>query len=1132
MAVTQVNRNVAINTPLGEDKVLIVSASISEQMGRMFRMDVDLSSDNSGLDFSSVVGGNATIRLTLANSKTPRYFNGFVSRFMQTDADQTGGRYRLTMVPWLWFLTRTADCRIFQNMTVPDIIKKVFRDHGFTDFKDALSGTYKPWEYCVQYRETDFNFVSRLMEHEGIYYFFEHDNGKHTLVLSDAISAHNPFPNYDTVSYRSGKAGLRDEETIDNWTLEQEVQPGSYSLNDFNFEKPKTSLVARSDILASHAQSSFEMYDYPGEYREQSDGSDYSKVRIEELHSQHEVVQGHSNARGLAAGYTFTLKDAPRRDQNRKYLITSASYQLTADDYQSGSKGGDSEFYACSFTAIDATKPFRAARATPKPLIQGPQTAIVVGPKDEEIYTDKYGRVKVQFHWDRYGKFDENSSCWVRISQAAWAGKKWGSIHIPRVGQEVIVEFLEGDPDRPIITGRVYNADCMPPYDLPAEKTKSTIKSNSSKGSKGFNELRFEDKKGGEQIFIHGQHNMDVRVRNDLKETNYGNRHERIGWKSDEGSGGSHFITVQQDENTHVTQKHYEMADDEGHLRIKGEVVERLDKSFKAKVAENFEINTQQVILQAGTGIALSTKSLLAKGSDKVHLSGNDIVLEGHSICLSVGGSFVSIGAGGVDIQGTAVNINSGGSSKSATAPQEMSDFSVMEPLDASVASDATGGTMGHYSGAPAVRGGGPVGIITVPPFVPLPKTPAPVTPGTGSGLVAGGGINPTATICGGPYTFTDAEGRKCNNSLTLEVVPNTVFSGDTITVKSDKGCSCAGALVNLGGTNGHLNQPIKVDGWDSGDSLLAALELLFRVTPHDVPMTLTCGKDQSSIGGGTVRVYPSTQISFKLDLNALYEKVPFIKEMFDELAKMLTSLTGKNVSPTSGLSFYAGPVFIKIGAPVFSIDAQAAWKENAKGTADEWETHLSWKLGISFTLSVEFKLDLLAVLGDATSEIGIGEGIIALDEILKKYVEADEAPPLYLSFKFEITDNGSIGVGDNGFAFGSLSATGTGTLSIGAGASKGGGGANGDDIIVEMSAEAATAISGTVEGKVSTGGVGAGKGAGAQIQFALPTWSGVTGKASVKISIGKVLSVGFDKSVQFMQGKGPLWTPTFSLPH
>lgn len=634
MAATQANRNLAINTSLGEDKVLILNASVSERLGRMFHVEVDLASDDPNISFDAIVGSNATIRVELVESKTPRFFNGFVSRFVQTEANGTGGTYRATLVPWLWFLTRTADCRIFQTKSVPDIIKQVFRDHGFTDFKDSLTGTYTPWEYCVQYRETDFNFVSRLMEHEGIYYFFEHENGKHTLVLADSGSAHKAFAGYDNVPFRNARSA-KNTESIDSWTLEQEVQPGTYALNDFNFEKPKTSLIAQSDIASQNAQSTFAIYDYPGEYGEQSEGSDYAKIRIEELHTQHEIVHGSGNARGLAMGHTFSLTGSPRKDQNRKYLITSASYHLVADNYTSTS-GGEGEMFTCSFTAIDATKPFRASRVTPKPLIQGPQTAIVVGPKGEEIHTDKYGRIKVKFHWDRYGKADENSSCWVRISQAAWAGKKWGAFSLPRVGQEVIIEHLEGDPDLPIVTGQVYNADTTVPYDLPANKTMTTLKTNSTKGGGGFNEFRFEDKKGSEQIFIHGEKDLDVRIKHDRMETVGNDRHLHVVNDKHE--------SIDKNRHEEVGVSHFEKIGTDRNLTVGGKDLVDISASQSVKIG-------------ASLAYEIGSDSTQKIGGGMIISAGSDIIIKSStSISLNVGGKGILIDLTGVHLTGTTID--------------------------------------------------------------------------------------------------------------------------------------------------------------------------------------------------------------------------------------------------------------------------------------------------------------------------------------------------------------------------------------------------------------------------------------------------------------------------------------------
>jgi type VI secretion system secreted protein VgrG len=654
MPVTQSSRNLAINTPLGEDKVLIVRASINEQLGRLFQMEVELASDNPNLDFSSVVGGNATIRLDLPDSKTPRFFNGFVSRFVQTDASTNSGRYHATLVPWLWFLTRTADCRIFQTKSVPDIIKQVFRDHGFTDFRDALSAEHTPWDYCVQYRETDFNFVSRLMQHEGIYYFFEQANGKHTLVFADGRSAHKPFPGYDKIPYRGGRTAYTNAEAITSWTLEQAVQPGTYALNDFNFEKPKTSLLAHSNVVTRNAQSNFAIYDYPGEYGEHADGSDYAKIRIEELHTQQEVVHGNGNAHGLAVGCLFSLTNSPRRDQNRKYLITSASYQLSADSYTgSGNAGNEEALFSCSFTALDAAKPFRSARITPKPLIQGPQTAIVVGPSGEEIHTDKYGRVKVQFHWDRYGKADENSSCWVRISQAAWAGKKWGAMCLPRVGQEVIVEHLEGDPDLPIITGQVYNADTMPPYDLPANKTRTTFKTSSTKGGGGFNELRFEDKKGSEQIFVHAEKDQEIQVKNDRKEEIGGYRHlvvkkdklERVFGERHERVGKSHYEKIRKHRHVTVSGDDAVLVSGKKSLTVKGDVVEVFQGNHSEQATNSFYLKATNIVIEASENVTIK-------------VGGSSIAIEADGIGLQTGGQ-VKIQAGSiVTVNGAMVTIN------------------------------------------------------------------------------------------------------------------------------------------------------------------------------------------------------------------------------------------------------------------------------------------------------------------------------------------------------------------------------------------------------------------------------------------------------------------------------------------
>jgi type VI secretion system secreted protein VgrG len=364
--------------------------------------------------------------------------------------------------------------------------------------------------------ETDFNFVSRLMEEEGIYYYFRHEKTRDTLVLCDSASAHSAAPGYETIQYYPpSDSVVRDDDHVDEWQLSHSMQTGKLAHTDFDFVKPRTSLLAQSAAPGSYPKSDAELFEYPGGYLAVGDGSRYAQRRLESIQHQHERVCGSGNVRGLAVGALFTLEGFPREDQNRQYLVVSAVHRFAGADYESGVSREASDARV-NFEAIPSQQPYRSPLITPRSRVAGPQTAIVVGKAGEEIWTDQYGRVTVQFHWDRYGKRDENSSCWLRVSQA-WAGKNWGAMHIPRIGQEVIVSFLEGDPDRPIITGRVYNAAEMPPYDLPANQTQSGIKSRSSKGGSpaNCNEIRFEDKMGAELLTLHAEKDQEISVEHD-----------------------------------------------------------------------------------------------------------------------------------------------------------------------------------------------------------------------------------------------------------------------------------------------------------------------------------------------------------------------------------------------------------------------------------------------------------------------------------------------------------------------------------------------------------------------------------------------------------------------------------------
>jgi type VI secretion system secreted protein VgrG len=549
MPVTQENRKIQVVTPLGEDELLFYQMHGRESLNEPFEYRLELLSYKADIDPAQLLGKNITVSVQLTDGAW-RYFHGCVTRFGQYDNLNVFSYYRATLRPWLWFLTRRSNCRIFQNKTAPDIIKQVFRDQGFSDFKDKLSGSYATREYCVQYRETDFNFVSRLMEEEGICYYFSHEKEKHTLVLTDSNTAHEKFPGYEKIPYHV-ETGTTDRSRTDHireWGYSQEVQPGLYEITDYDFKKPKANLLVKSNIPESHnSHAKHELFDYPGRYTETSAGDNFVRQRIEEHHARFERCEGKGNVRGLTAGYRFALEDFPRKDQNQEYLVVSADYHLLLDEYFSQTEAsGGANIFDCSFTALENKRPYRPVRNTPKPLVQGAQTAVVVGPSGEEIYTDQYGRVKVQFHWDRYGKNNEDSSCWIRVSHP-WAGKNWGMIAIPRIGHEVVVEFLEGDPDQPLIVGSVYNADNMPPYALPANQTQSGFKSRSSKDGTpaNFNEIRFEDKKGQEQIYIHAEKNQDNIVEND-ETTNVG--HDRT-----ESIGHDEKITIDNNRTVIVT---------------------------------------------------------------------------------------------------------------------------------------------------------------------------------------------------------------------------------------------------------------------------------------------------------------------------------------------------------------------------------------------------------------------------------------------------------------------------------------------------------------------------------------------------------------------------------------------------
>src|SRR5215831_10310367 len=508
MPITQATRQIGIDTPLGQDALILRSFQGQEAISKLFAFELDLVSEESSINYDDIVGQAVTVRINLADESS-RYWNGYISRFVQAGQDSNVAVYHATMVPWLWFLDQTTDCRIFQNKATPDIIKQIFQEYGFKDFSLSLYGDFVKRDYCVQYRESDFNFVSRLMEEEGIFYFFQHEDGKHTLVLGNDPAAHKPCPNQDKVRYEGTAGGWQDDDVVLQWLQEQEIRPGTFTSTDYNFETPTANMLS-----SVNGNGKWEIYDFPGEYTKKADGDKLARVRLQEQQTPKCVARGTSDCRSFEVGYKFKLTDHYRDDLNQEYVLTALRHSAHHNLGLTSGLGDTNPVYENSFECVPFSTPIRPARRTPVPVVQGCQTAVVVGPDGEEIFTDQYGRVKVQFHWDREGKKNENSSCWIRVSYP-WAGKSWGGIQIPRIGQEVVVDFIEGDPDRPIITGRVYNAGQMPPWDLPGKKMISGYKSNSTKGGGGYNEMSFDDTKGTELIQVHGQYDMDTKIEHD-----------------------------------------------------------------------------------------------------------------------------------------------------------------------------------------------------------------------------------------------------------------------------------------------------------------------------------------------------------------------------------------------------------------------------------------------------------------------------------------------------------------------------------------------------------------------------------------------------------------------------------------
>jgi type VI secretion system secreted protein VgrG len=665
---TQKGRLMTVSTGLGEDALLIQELVGDEAISSLFHFQLTLLAENATpVPFDKLLGQKISVALELPDAKDFRFYSGIASRVVRGGRGPEFTTFQVEVVPELWLLTRKFQSRIFQKMTVPDILQQVLRGLS-VEYK--LQGTYEPRVYCVQYRETDFNFASRLMEEEGIFYFFTHSDSGHTMVVTDPFGSYPDVPFESKIIYEVTEGEYRDEDRILSFSKSQEVRSGQVTLYDHTFELPHKHLDANETIIDAPVPigdvqhklrvgptDQLEIYEYPGGYAKRFDGTPDKifadakrtanlRIQLEECNAV--VMQGQGTCRQFTSGHKFEL--TRHFSDNGQYVLVSVSHSCRQDlQFRSfGAHGEDSIDYSNHFTCIPRSIPFRPLRTAAKPFVHGTQTAVVTGPPGEEIYTDQHGRIKVQFHWDRDGKGDQDSSCWVRVA-TAWGGKGWGMFSLPRIGQEVVVDFLEGDPDRPLVVGSVYNADQTHAYKLPDQQTKSYWKSLSSKGGKGFNEIRMEDLKGKEQIFINAERNSDLRVKNDSFETIGVNQHLIV--------GGDQAGLVKGDAHLHVKGDHNQKTD--GTLSL------TLGQDHQQKVGMNYA-------LQAGQAIHIK--------------AGMSLVIEaGAQLSLKVGGNFIDINPGGVFISGTIIGLNSGGSPGSGTGaspdpPKEAIEADKAEP--------------------------------------------------------------------------------------------------------------------------------------------------------------------------------------------------------------------------------------------------------------------------------------------------------------------------------------------------------------------------------------------------------------------------------------------------------------------
>ncbi len=699
------DRSLEVTTPLGSNVLLLERLKGIEALSEPFRFTLDLlATVDQDVPFDRVLGGEAVIRISGEQNASPRFFHGIIRQF--TRAGRVAGpqgpstylRYRAEVVPKCWLLSLQVRSRIFQQLTVPEILQQVLEG---MEVSEKYQGNYKPREYCAQYRESDFTFASRLMEEEGIYYFFTHSESGHTMVLADSPQGHAQLPNRGAIPFDDLIGGSRDVERITSWEKSQRIEATKVTLWDHHFQVPDDTLEGTKPTIQSvqvgsvtHAlkvsgNDSLEVYDYPGGYARRydeidsgggqqssqlqevyNDNNHTAAIRMQEQDAKALEIDGTSTCNQLSAGHGFTLGGLDSCEGD--YVLTRVEHLANLAGSYSQSTDPDGPFYENRFRCIPAALPFRPERLTPRPRVEGSQTALIVGPSGQEIFTDDYGRVKVQFFWDREGSKDANSSCWVRVG-SPWAGQNWGMIHIPRIGQEVIVHFLEGDPDQPIIVGSVYNANNLPPYALPEQATQSGLKTRSTLegDDETFNELRFEDKKGEEQIYFHAEKNFDRVVENndtlkvgfDKKDKGdqsieiFNNQSLSIGAGEGDAADGSQSLSIYKDRTTTLKTGDETLTIEKGErtTTIKGDETLTVQDGKRTTTIKGDDSLTVQ---QGNISIKASAGKISVEAAQEISLKvgGNSIVIGPAAITLKVGGNSVELNPAGVTIKGTMVS--------------------------------------------------------------------------------------------------------------------------------------------------------------------------------------------------------------------------------------------------------------------------------------------------------------------------------------------------------------------------------------------------------------------------------------------------------------------------------------------